>query len=294
MGFAAALSAGAQIIGGLSGLFSSKKGAPSARENTVKLAQGARQAAERYGFNPLTMLQYGGGAVGGGGGGAPPLASVEMLTSGLRDFDDITSGDAQRRRAAEQLELDLARLKLEQARSGVAVAPVAAVNAVGAGPSPLGRRAVTVMQGGAVSDASRAVTRSGVAKPDNPNASHPLRFSLGNVSAPDQTLDRGAGYYVGGARVEGAPGWSSGESIEQEYGDSPVSWGYSVAKLGADIVHNIGRAFTESEAEALKKQGKRVVKINGKYYAQDPDKPKTNPNNNYYTARHGGPMIKFH
>lgn len=293
MGFAAALSAGAQIIGGLSGLFSSKKGAPSARENTVKLAQGARQAAERYGFNPLTMLQYGGGAGGGGGGGAPPLASVEMLTSGLRDFDDITSGDAQRRRAAEQLELDLARLKLDQARSGVAVAPVAAVNAVGAGPSPLGRRAVTVMQGGAVADVPRAVTRSS-AKPDNPNASHPLRFSLGNVSTPDQTLDRGSGYYAGGYRIEGAPGWSSGETIEQEYGDGPIAWGMSALKLGADAAHNLKRLGSYWKAETLKKEGKPVYKIGGKYYAQEPDKPKSDRNSNYYTARHAGPLVKFH
>ena len=63
------------LIGGVAGLFSKKKGAPSARENTVKLAQGARQAAERYGFNPLTMLGAGSSMGGGGGGGdAPPLA----------------------------------------------------------------------------------------------------------------------------------------------------------------------------------------------------------------------------
>ena len=57
------------LIGGVAGLFSKQKGAPSARENTVKLAQGARQASERYGFNPLTMLGAG-SSMGGGGGGA--------------------------------------------------------------------------------------------------------------------------------------------------------------------------------------------------------------------------------
>ena len=125
------------LIGGVAGLFSKQKGAPSARENTVKLAQGARQASERYGFNPLTMLGAGssmGG--GGGGGGAPPLASIQMLTEGLQSVDDVISGDADRRRQADQLQLDLAKVQLEQARSGVIASAPTAADAVGGSLSP--------------------------------------------------------------------------------------------------------------------------------------------------------------
>lgn len=112
------------IVGGISGILGRKKKDPSPRDNLLSQAKGARQAAEQYGFNPLTMLQYGqtGGAM-AGGGGAAPLASIQMLTEGLQGLDDIRSGDAARRRQADQLELDLAQIKLDQLRSGVVVTP---------------------------------------------------------------------------------------------------------------------------------------------------------------------------
>lgn len=155
VGFLAGASALTSIAGGLSGLFSSNKGAPSARENTVKLAQGARQAAERYGFNPLTMLQHGAAMGGGGGGGsAPPLASIELITGGLRDLNDVASGDAARRRAADELELDLAKVRLDQARSGVNTAP-----------ATFGRRAVTQPANGGAVFTQPLAMRTGAASP---------------------------------------------------------------------------------------------------------------------------------
>lgn len=126
------------IIGGLFQSSADRKNRRAAldapRTNILSQAKGVREAAERYGFNPLTLLEHGqpAGAMGGGGGYAP-LASVETLTGLARDVSDILSGDAARRRQADQLEVDLAKLKLEQARSGVV--------AVGPGVSPLGRTA---------------------------------------------------------------------------------------------------------------------------------------------------------
>lgn len=130
---------------GLKGLFAKKEKAPTPQGNLLSQAAGAREAAEKYGFNPLTMLQYGqpGGAMGAGGGSAPPLASIQAITDGLRDINDVTSGDAARRRKAEELEIDLAQIRLDQARSGVvAVGPGA--DSVGSGPSPLGRRSAVI------------------------------------------------------------------------------------------------------------------------------------------------------
>ncbi|WP_323717587.1 hypothetical protein [Paracoccus aminovorans] len=149
------------VLGGLGGLFGKKPKQPTPRQNLLSQAQGAREAAEKYGFNPLTMLQYGqpGGAL-GGGGGAPPLASIEMLTGGLAALDDELSGDADRRRAAERLEYDIAKLKLDQARSGVIAAGPGAsplghgvtmhrrnvADTIGSGVSPLGRNNATYGQ----------------------------------------------------------------------------------------------------------------------------------------------------
>ena len=152
------------LIGGVSGLFSKSKGAPSARENTVKLAQGARQAAERYGFNPLTMLGAGAGMGGGGGGGAPPLASIQMLTEGLQGIDDVVSGDAARRRQADQLQLDLAKVQLEQARSGVIASGPTAADAVGGSLSPLGAPRGTYAQNTVRAVPARYSAASSVAK----------------------------------------------------------------------------------------------------------------------------------
>lgn len=141
MPFLETLSGVGSILGGLGGIFGKK---PTPRSNVVSQAAGAREAAEKYGFNPLTMLQYGqpGGLA---GGGAPPLASVEFLTNGLNELSAELNGDNERQRQADQLNLDLAKLKLEQARAGVAIVPTSAADGIGGG-SPLGGRAATVMQ----------------------------------------------------------------------------------------------------------------------------------------------------
>lgn len=134
------IAAGVKILGGLKGLFGKKPKQITPRDNMMSQAQGARDAAAEYGFNPLTMLQYGqpGGAL-SSGGGAPPLASIDLLTDGLQGLDDVLSGDAARRRAADQLQIDMARLKLDQARSGVVLQRDNVTNATFATPSPIGR-----------------------------------------------------------------------------------------------------------------------------------------------------------
>lgn len=146
-GLGAALSGGASLLGGLfgeGGLFGPKKKDTSPAANLLSQAKGARMAAEQYGFNPLTMLQYGQTAGSMSSGGGAPLASIDLISGGLRDLGDVFSGEAARKRAADQLQLDLAQLKLDQLRSGViAVAPSASA-AVGDGLPPLGRRAAAI------------------------------------------------------------------------------------------------------------------------------------------------------
>lgn len=149
------------LLGGVAGMSAAKKaGDQNPYTNLLQQAAGARKASEEYGFNPLTMLQYGQTGAMSGGGGAAPLASIQMITDGLRDIGDVVSGDRARRQASDELTLDLKRIALDQARSGIIVGPMAATDFPG-NPSPLGRRAVTVMQNGAVIEErnARAGTR---------------------------------------------------------------------------------------------------------------------------------------
>ena len=111
-------------------------------------ARGAEIVAKKHGFNPLTMLKYGatgsGMGIGATGGSAPPLASTEAIMGYATALDDQLSGDAERRAQADKLNLDLAKVKLEQARAelkNLSTPPQAL----------LGRQAVTVpTAGGAV------------------------------------------------------------------------------------------------------------------------------------------------
>ncbi|QCS36981.1 hypothetical protein [Tortoise microvirus 38] len=129
------------LIGGIGGLFGGKKG-DSAAKQVRDRSRGARQAAERDGFNPLTMLGVAANAT-ATPGTPPPLASIDLIVGGLKAIDDERSGDADRRRAMEQHDLDLAKLKLDQARSGVLLPPPPIASGVGVGVSPLGRRTGT-------------------------------------------------------------------------------------------------------------------------------------------------------
>ncbi len=127
------------VLGGLKGLFGKKAKNPTPRDNLLSQLQGIEEGAEKYGYNRLTLLQH--GQTGGTGLGAsgPPLASFDMLSDGFREIGDVVSGDADRRRQAENLKLDLAKLEIERLQAGHAA------DAVG-GVSPLGNRAKTVAQ----------------------------------------------------------------------------------------------------------------------------------------------------
>lgn len=111
-------------------------------DNLMSQAAGARAAAEEYGFNPLTMLTLGQTGASTQAAGPPPLASIQMITSGLTGLEDVVTGSAARRRAAEQLNLDLASLQLEKARSGVATIPMSNTISSAPGAVNFGRQSV--------------------------------------------------------------------------------------------------------------------------------------------------------
>lgn len=250
MSILAGIGSAVKIASGLSGLFGKKKKAPTVQENMMAQAQGARMAAEAFGFNPLTMLQFGNPqGTGLANSSAPPLASTDLLVDGLAGVDDIVSGDLRRRRAADQLNLDMAALKLDQARSGVLSVPIGAVNTVAKGPSPLGQRPIQVQQSNGASAAP--LSMSGSLKDRGHSIEAPVKQGL--VDMPDPKLDTGTGIYANGAFIQSTPGWSPVSVLEEEYGDL-ISLPYGILKAGADIGYNLRSRRDNAEMERLSRE----------------------------------------
>lgn len=214
------ISGGVKLLGGL---FGGKSKSPTPRKNLLSQAQGAREASEQYGFNPLTMLQYGqpGGAM--GAGGVPPLASSDLILGALQDVSDVVTGEAAQRAEANRLELELGRRKLDAVSGLLAVSPSAAAT-VGDGLPTIGRRA------------AMAVTPSTQLRfPEAFNAPVALKAGdQGGVAVPTARYDRGTGALLEGQQLEATPGWSPASVWENDYGDVGQA-GYGLAKLMRDI-----------------------------------------------------------
>lgn len=222
MAFLETAAAVSSILGGLGGLFGKKKTADP-RSNIHSAAKGAREAAEKYGFSPLTLLGLAGGGFGGtqAGGGAPPLASVELITGGLRDLSDVASGDADRRRQADQLKLDMARLEFEKLRSGVFAAAPSAAAGVGSGLPALGRHSNSIRG-----------TNYGAGQ------SH---FGM----APELAYNpQRTGLVVAGIPVEPSSAWSDAEEAEKRYGDFGASI-YGLGVAASDFGRGAVRTLTQ-------------------------------------------------
>lgn len=223
------------VAGGLLGL--KKKKDPTPASNLLSQAQGAREAADRYGFNPLTMLQFGqtGGAM--SGGGAPPLASIDFLTNSLKGLDDELSGAAGRRREAEQLDLDLAKIKLEAAQTALVLDKLNASDAVGGSRSPLGNRAARVQQGAGTAFASR----SGMSFDADGSA---------RVGSPNPLV-------VAGVPIEKDLRYSDEADIEDRHGDFVGAlYGLPVALADADATFRAKRLRDEGvPADLLSRPG---------------------------------------
>lgn len=249
MSFLSAAASGVQILSGIKGLFGGgsspikqmKTQLSYERQKYAAMAEGARNA----GFNPLTVLQNGGANTGftASAGGPPPLASAEILAGGLRDLNDELSGENDRRRAANQLEYDLGKLKLETMRGELA----AAADRVGSGPSTFGRRAATVAQ-------SNVRTSVGASNAGDSRLSDPVPLldgPAGGVAVPDDRLDRGTGYYIGKTYIKSAPGWSPANVLENDIGDIGSS-AYGLAKVLADVRHTFGPQSNMNYGSRLK------------------------------------------
>lgn len=214
-------------IGGVKSVFGGKDGTGAkTRKGILGQAEGARLGAQKYGFNPLTLL---GASSPLAASGPPPLASWEFLSEAVTGIEKEMNGEADIERKERELQHDIARVKLDALRGGAAVAYNSAADEVGE-RSPLGGRAVTLSQ-------SPMRLRSGATD----RLSDPVVLTPGNsggYAVPDERFDRGAGVFAGGKRVEPAPGWSPASVIENEYGDVG-SWFYGLGKMSADVLHTL-------------------------------------------------------
>ncbi len=213
-----------KLLGAGLSIFGANKARKQARQDALNKFVDLRAAADAGGINVLTALgATGGQGFGAYGSSAPPLASVELLTGALGDYEDERNGTADLRRSTDRLNNDLAKIKLEQARSGVYAPPPPKAYAAAGG---------TVFAESTVSPyPARHVKTSGGAN------NGPFPLALGSVAVPDPTLDRGTGVFVNNTYVAGAPGWSSAQVIEDNYGELGGTF-YGVAKAAADFSHN--------------------------------------------------------
>lgn len=96
-------------------------------EDAALMYERTRDSAERGGFNPLTAVLTGGAnsqIVGGGssfvpvsGGQHAPLASIGMITQGLKDIGSVWSGEAAQAQKRYDLEMDLAKIQLDNVKA---------------------------------------------------------------------------------------------------------------------------------------------------------------------------------
>lgn len=282
------ISGGLSIISGIKGLFGKKKDT-SPRANMLSQAAGAREAAEKYGFNPLTMLQYGQTGAGLADSSVPPLASIELIREGLSGFDPRAREEAERQRQADILNLDLARLKLEQARSGVIVGPMGATDSVGRGPSPLGRRAAMAVPGGSISGAGNARypvrlhsggadgvrvggdSRRVAASDGKPDAVIPAKAAHEKIAA---YADAGLpAFRLFGFDLLGSGATSSGQVMEDAGGEVLGGLGGLFAVTDA-VGATIGRAIDKRRMAAARARGERAYSVEGQLFKQMPDKAK--------------------
>ncbi|XZQ27845.1 hypothetical protein ACTTAL_09700 [Rhodobacter capsulatus] len=136
MGLLAGIGSVLSGIGAVGGLFGKKAPTPLI---TSIFRRSALAGRLKIRFQPVDSASvWSTGWLLGDGGRSSAFGVARIPGEIVSDFDPEVKADKERQRQADQLNLDLARLKLEQARSGVVIAPQSAVQSVGQGPRLLG------------------------------------------------------------------------------------------------------------------------------------------------------------
>lgn len=104
------------VIGGVVGRNDQQRANAQAQQAEADKFHNLRARAAAAGFNPLTALENGGLQNNFGMYQAPPLASIAMITNGVRGFSDEITGVAAKQRQSQQLQDDLTKVKIDALR----------------------------------------------------------------------------------------------------------------------------------------------------------------------------------
>lgn len=209
------ISAGASLLGGIFG--DSDDGPENPSEAIHSTAKGARLAGERWGFNPLTLLQATGSGAASSWQSSPNYMGSAIADAGLLLADGLA------KRAEEKGEI--ARLKKHNEELAAKVRKLTLRPVVaGVYAQRESTPALRDNLGSFIRDTSQ---------------DHPLDGELGTLPVPDSSLDRANPGYVGGVKWEAVPGFSPGELWEKRYGDTPLNWPIALGQLSADVGYNI-------------------------------------------------------
>lgn len=250
----ALIGAGASLLGGIFGRKKEKSAAQNSRDAIMGQAQGAREASEKYGFNPLTLL--GASSAVGPSQSANYMGSAIadaglLLADGLAKRQDRLGREAALSKQNEELKLQVRELTLRPKFGGI-YAQRQAVPPLGAA---LGRSASNAQgaSGGVHHTLGGGLRDVGSARPpthpfDRPVLMRPVRDVAGTPTAiPDQVAER-LGIPAFGQMI--------GEDTEALYGDEigqvvlmprvpDALWyhkrGHPVSPLGGDPRDNAKR-----------------------------------------------------
>lgn len=231
------ISAGASLLGGFLGDRQRKKDQRYnermiAQQNAYNAPDQIRARAEKAGFNPLLFAGPGVGLQ----TSAPQAVGGNYLGAAIADAGMMAADALARQPARQKLnQFQAENQKLKQQVQSLTLRPkVGGLYA---------DRVVTPSIKTAVGRSGKSDAKTGL----DPRIADPVNLADGGdggIAVPEPRLDRGAGIFLGGNYWESAPGWSTGQTIEDEYGDV-ASWAYGIGKIAADTGHN-ARRFTNA------------------------------------------------
>lgn len=214
------------VIGGIASILGAIVGRPKNSYQVPNYAK-IRAGAEAAGYSPLTALMYAPGQA---------MQSQNYMGQAIADAGMMLADSMAKNRASGQVsKLQQANAILAKKVQNLTLRPKVGGIYAQRQATPSLRRALGVTGAASASSSVGASSVSTVGA--DPRLADPVVLvdgASGGIAVPDDRLDRGAGFYIAGQRIEPAPGWSPSNVAENEYGDIGQAF-YGLGKMAADI-----------------------------------------------------------